>query len=264
MIFTPERSENLYTPQIKRGDLHVPKLLGPKNKVLSGTSKKHQCDIRSLQTARSRNKRRKTRAHSSEIHLKVSGRSVKLQLGRGLLPTSNKRGLDYISKPSTKAVGNDEPSGTHGLSRESHPMGKTLHERTAGRTSWLIAPGRVPRKPDCPDTTIQTRLTMVEGRMKLGGRATIATPAPQILLFTDNSTELRGAHIESKTGSRQWSLAEKLLHINVWEMRAAHLAIRHFSQNLSNKVVLLASYNTCSVVPQKAGGAKLRDLFMEA
>ena len=179
MIFTHERSEDHHTPQIKRGDLHVPKLLGPKNKVSSGTSKKHQCDIRSLQTARSRNKRRKTRAHSdSEIHL--SGISVKHQLGRGL-PTSNKnRGLDYISKPSTKTVRNDEPSGTHGLSRESHPMGKTLHERTAGRTSWLMAPGRIPRKPDCPDTTIQRRLTMVEGRMKLGGRATTATPAPQI------------------------------------------------------------------------------------
>ena len=37
-------------------------------------------------------------------------------------------------------------------------------------------------------------------------------------------------------------------------MRAAHLAIRHFSQSLSNKVVLLASDNTCSVVPQKARG----------
>ena len=186
---------DLHTPQIRRGDLQVPKLLGPKNKILGGTSKRHQCDIRSLQTARSRNKRRKTRAHSdSEIHL--SGRSVKLQFGRGL-PTSNKRGLDYISKPSTTTVRNDEPSGTHGLNRESHPMGKTLHERNAGRTSWLMAPGRIPRKPDCPDTTIQRRLTMVEGRMKLGGRATTATPAPQILLFTDNSTELKGAHIES-------------------------------------------------------------------
>ena len=246
---------DLHTPQIRRGDLQVPKLLGPKNKILGGTSKRHQCDIRSLQTARSRNKRRKTRAHSdSEIHL--SGRSVKLQFGRGL-PTSNKRGLDYISKPSTTTVRNDEPSGTHGLNRESHPMGKTLHERNAGRTSWLMAPGRIPRKPDCPDTTIQRRLTMVEGRMKLGGRATTANPAPQILLFTDNSTELKGAHIESKTGSGKRSLAEKLLHINVLEMRAAHLAIRHFSQYLSNKVVLLASYNTCSVVPQKARGGQI-------
>ena len=179
MIFTYERSEDHYAPQIKRGNFHVPKLLAPKSKVSSGTSRKYQCDIRSLQTARSRNKRRKIRAHSdSEIHL--SGISVQHQLGRGL-PTSNKsRGLDYISKPSTKTVRNDEPSGTHGLSRESHPMGKTLHERTAGRTSWLMAPGRIPRKPDCPDTTIQSRLTMVEGRMKFGGRATTATPTPQI------------------------------------------------------------------------------------
>ena len=44
MIFTHERSEDHYTPQIKR----VPKLLAPKSKVSSGTSKKHQCDIRSL------------------------------------------------------------------------------------------------------------------------------------------------------------------------------------------------------------------------
>ena len=147
MIFTHERSVDHYTPHIKRGDLHVPKLLPPKSKVSSGTSKKQQCDVRSLQTARSRNKRRKIRAHSdSEIYL--SGISVQHQLGRGL-PTSRKsRGLDYINKPSTKTVRNDEPSGTHGLSRESHPMGKTLHERTAGRTSWLMAPGRIPRKPD--------------------------------------------------------------------------------------------------------------------
>ena len=72
-------------------------------------------------------------------------------------------------------------------------------------------------------------------------------PTPQIELFTDSSTEGWGAHTESKTGSVLWSQEEKFLHINVLEMRAAHLAIRYFSQSLRNKIVLLASDNTSVV-----------------
>ena len=99
------------------------------------------------------------------------GISVQHQLRHGL-PTSNpSRGPDYISMPGSKTETNckenDEPSGTHVLSRESHPMGKTAYERTAGRPAWSMAPGRITGKPDCPDTTFQSRLTMVEGRFKL-------------------------------------------------------------------------------------------------
>ena len=90
-------------------------------------------------------------------------------------------------------------------------------------------------------------------------------PTPQIELFTDSSTEGWGAHIESKTGSGLWSQEEKFLHINVLEMRAAHLAIRYFSQSLRNKIVLLASDNTSVVwYLKKQGGTKSRDLFLEA
>ena len=255
-----ERSED-HAPQNKRGDSHVPGRLALKGKVSSATSKKFKCHIRYLRTARSRSKRRKIRAHSdSEIHL--SGISVQHQLRHGL-PTSNpSRGPDYISKPGSKTETNckenDEPSGTHVLSRESHPMGKTAYERTAGRPAWSMAPGRITGKPDCPDTTFQSRLTMVEGRLKFGGRASTAPPTPQIELFTDSSTEGWGAHIESKTRSGLWSQEEKFLHINVLEMRAAHLAIRYFSQSLRNKIVLLASDNTSVVwYLKKQGGDEI-------
>ena len=63
--------------------------------------------------------------------------------------------------------------------------------------------------------------------------------------------------METKTGSGQWFQEEKLYvhHIHILEMGAAHLAVEHFSQNLSNKVVLLASDNTSVVwYLKKQGG----------
>ena len=62
-------------------------------------------------------------------------------------------------------------------------------------------------------------------------------------LFTDASTEGWGAHLEGQEVSGLWR-AEKGLHINLLEMKAVSLAVKHFATTLKDKHLLVATDNT--------------------
>jgi hypothetical protein len=51
-------------------------------------------------------------------------------------------------------------------------------------------------------------------------------------MFVDASLEGWGAHLEDQVTSELWSLEEKNLHINVLELTAVLLAIRHWRHRL--------------------------------
>ena len=48
------------------------------------------------------------------------------------------------------------------------------------------------------------------------------------LIFTDASSQGWGAHLENMTVSGNWTDQEKLLHINVLELKAVFLALKAF------------------------------------
>ena len=74
-----------------------------------------------------------------------------------------------------------------------------------------------------------------------------------------------GAHANDLSTSGLWSPAQRSLHINILEMKAAVLALKAFSSSLSGKHVLLFTDNTtvaCYV--RRGGGTQSASLSREA
>ena len=78
-----------------------------------------------------------------------------------------------------------------------------------------------------------------------------------VLLFCDSSNLGWGAHIGQSTCSGLWSIQEKNLHINILELKAVYLALKHFCQAIQGQTVLIASDNSTVVsYLNKEGGTK--------
>ena len=76
-----------------------------------------------------------------------------------------------------------------------------------------------------------------------------------IQLFTDASNEGWGAHLEQNSTQGLWSAQEKGLHINVLELKAVFLALRHFKDQCQDQTVLVATDNSTVVAYiNKQGG----------
>ena len=67
------------------------------------------------------------------------------------------------------------------------------------------------------------------------------------LIFTDASNQGWGAHLENLTVSGNWTDQEKLLHINVLELKAVFLALKSFQNRILDKRVLIATDNATVV-----------------
>ena len=76
-----------------------------------------------------------------------------------------------------------------------------------------------------------------------------------IQLFTDASNEGWGTHLDKNSIKGLWSDQEKMLHINVLELKAVSLALRHFKDQCQNQTVLVATDSTTLVTyTNKQGG----------
>ena len=70
-----------------------------------------------------------------------------------------------------------------------------------------------------------------------------------------------GAHLDHASTGGLWSHTEKQLHINVLELKAVILALKHFSDQCTKKQVLVASDNTTVVAHiNKQGGTHSTEL----
>ena len=68
-----------------------------------------------------------------------------------------------------------------------------------------------------------------------------------IQLLTDASNKGWGAHLEPSSTQGLWSPQEKVLHINVLELKAAFLALRRFKDQCQDQTVLVATDNSTVV-----------------
>ena len=76
-----------------------------------------------------------------------------------------------------------------------------------------------------------------------------------IQIFTDASNEGWGAHLDQSSTSGLWSPQEKGLHINVLELKAVSLALRHFKDQCQDQTVLVAMDNSTVIAYiNKQGG----------
>ena len=87
------------------------------------------------------------------------------------------------------------------------------------------------------------------------------TPAPDLHLYSDASSSGWGAHLLDQNVSGVWSNQEKLLHINLLEMRALFLGLQAFQEDvIGHHVTAMCDNSTVVAYVNKQGGTVSRAL----
>ena len=86
-----------------------------------------------------------------------------------------------------------------------------------------------------------------DGAYMLRGVPMGSVPSRRETVTTDACPSGWGAVWQSRTARGRWSAEDRGAHINVLELRAVHLALRHFLPHLRGKHVLVRSDNTSTV-----------------
>ena len=98
---------------------------------------------------------------------------------------------------------------------------------------------------------------MVKNHLLTGVR--FGTPAPDLHLYSDASSSGWGAHLLNQNVSGVWSDQEKLLHINLLEMKALFLGLRAFQEDVSGHyVTAMCDNSTVVAYVNKQGGTVSR------
>ena len=102
---------------------------------------------------------------------------------------------------------------------------------------------------------------MVRDHLLVGVR--FGTPAPDLHLYSDASSSGWGAHLLDQNVSGVWSAQEKLLHINLLEMKAMFLALQAFQEVVSgHHVTAMCDNSTVVAYVNKQGGTVSRPLCL--
>ena len=102
---------------------------------------------------------------------------------------------------------------------------------------------------------------MVRDHLLVGVR--FGTPAPDLHLYSDASSSGWGAHLLDQNVSGVWSAQEKLLHINLLEMKALFLALQAFQEDVAgHHVTSMCDNSTVVAYVNKQGGTVSRPLCL--
>ena len=102
---------------------------------------------------------------------------------------------------------------------------------------------------------------MVRDHLLVGVR--FGTPAPDLHLYSDASSSGWGAHLLDQNVSGVWSAQEKLLHINLLEMKALFLALQPFQEDVAgHHVTAMCDNSTVVAYVNKQGGTVSRPLCL--
>jgi len=92
----------------------------------------------------------------------------------------------------------------------------------------------------------------------------LVPPPHNVRVFTDASTQGWGAHVEGVEFQGLWSRTERLLHINVLEMRAITLALKRLKLQTGDSVLVATDNSSVVAYINKQGGTRSRSLWMES
>ena len=102
---------------------------------------------------------------------------------------------------------------------------------------------------------------MVRDHLLVGVR--FGTPAPDLHLYSDASSSGWGAHLLDQNVSGVWSAQEKLLRINLLEMKALFLALQTFQEVVAgHHVTAMCDNSTVVAYVNKQGGTVSRPLCL--
>ena len=102
---------------------------------------------------------------------------------------------------------------------------------------------------------------MVRDHLLMGVR--FGAPAPDLHLYSDASLSGWGAHLLDQNVSGVWSAQEKLLHINLLEMKALFLGLQAFQEDVAgHHVTAMCDNSTVVAYVNKQGGTVSRSLCL--
>ena len=102
---------------------------------------------------------------------------------------------------------------------------------------------------------------MVRDHLLMGVR--FRAPAPDLHLYSDASSSGWGAHLLDQNVSGVWSAQEKLLHINLLEMKALFLGLQAFQEEVAgHHVTAMCDNSTVVAYVNKQGGTVSRSLCL--
>ena len=102
---------------------------------------------------------------------------------------------------------------------------------------------------------------MVRDHLLVGVR--FGTPAPDLHLYSDASSSGWGAHLLDQIVSGVWSAQEKLLHINLLEIKALFLALQAFQDDVAgHHVTAMCDNSTVVAYVNEQGGTVSRPLCL--
>ena len=102
---------------------------------------------------------------------------------------------------------------------------------------------------------------MVRDHLLVGVR--FETPAPDLHLYSDASSSGWGAHLLDQNVSGVWSAQEKLLYINLLEMKALFLGLQAFQDDVAgHHVTAMCDNSTVVAYVNKQGGTVSRSLCL--
>ena len=102
---------------------------------------------------------------------------------------------------------------------------------------------------------------MVKDHLLMGVR--FGAPAPDLHLYSDASSSGWGAHLLDQNVSGVWSAQEKLLHINLLEMKALFLGLQAFQEDVAgHHVTAMCDNSTVVAYVNKQGGTVSRSLCL--
>ena len=103
---------------------------------------------------------------------------------------------------------------------------------------------------------------MVKDHLLMGVR--FGTPAPDLHLYSDASSSGWGAHLLDQNVSGVWSALEKLLHINLLEMKALFLGLQAFQEDVAgHHVTAMCDNSTVVAYVNKRGHGVQVPVFVD-
>ena len=109
----------------------------------------------------------------------------------------------------------------------------------------------------------ETGSVLVDGEGSPVDGGSIRDTAPDLHLYSDTSSSGWGAHLLDQNVSGVWSDQEKLLHINLLEMKALFLGLQAFQEDVSgHHVTAMCDNSTVVAYVNKQGGTVSRALCL--
>ena len=121
------------------------------------------------------------------------------------------------------------------LNGEIGPIGTTSHEAPSVSHQGALEISSTTGQPPSLDRSHLCTPGLVTESCKRDERLRPSSQRPQYPTLSDASNEGWGAHLEQNSTQGLWSPQEKGLHINVLELKAVFLALRHFKDQCQDQ-----------------------------